>query len=130
MKITKQNKQKKQAGFTLIEIMIVVVIIGILSSIILPKIIDKPNEARIQKARSDIQTISAMLDLYKLDKFNYPTTDEGINALVGPYLKKLPQDPWGNAYLYLSPGSHLDFDLYSFGTDKKAGGNDDVNNWD
>ncbi|MBA5249357.1 MAG: type II secretion system protein GspG [Gammaproteobacteria bacterium] len=128
--MTKQNKQKKQTGFTLIEIMIVVVIIGILSSIILPKIIDKPNEARIQKAKSDIQTISAMLDLYKLDKFNYPTTDEGINALVGQYLKKLPQDPWGNAYLYLNPGDHLDFDLYSLGIDKKVGGDDDVNNWD
>ncbi|NYT28107.1 type II secretion system major pseudopilin GspG [Candidatus Thiodubiliella endoseptemdiera] len=123
------KKTKKQAGFTLIEIMIVVVIIGILSSIILPKIIDKPNEARVQKARSDIQTISSVLDLYKLDKFNYPTTDEGISVLVGQYLKKLPKDPWGNDYYYLSPGEHSDFDLYSSGVDKKLGGGDDINNW-
>ncbi len=123
------KKTKKQAGFTLIEIMIVVVIIGILSSIILPKIIDKPNEARVQKARSDIQTISSVLDLYKLDKFNYPTTDEGISVLVGQYLKKPPKDPWGNDYYYLSPGEHSDFDLYSSGVDKKLGGGDDINNW-
>lgn len=125
----KTKKLNKQTGFTLIEIMIVVVIIGILSSIILPKIMDKPNEARVQKARSDIQTISATLNLYKLDKFNYPTTDEGLGALVNQYLNKMPKDPWGNNYLYLSPGEHSDFDLYSLGVDKKLGGNDDINNW-
>jgi len=125
----KNKKTKKQAGFTLIEIMIVVVIIGILSSIILPKIMDKPNEARVQKARSDIQIISSTLDLYKLDKFNYPTTDEGLGVLVNQYLKKMPKDPWGGDYYYLSPGEHSDFDLYSFGVDKKLGGGNDINNW-
>jgi general secretion pathway protein G len=124
---------KKQKGFTLIEIMIVVVIIGILASIIMPKIMDKPGQARLQKAKHDIQTISSSLNLYKLDKFNYPSTDEGLDALIGTYLDRKPMDPWGREYYYLSPGQKGAFDLYSYGADGRAGGNDentDVNNWE
>lgn len=116
---------KKQKGFTLIEIMIVVVIIGILASIIMPKIMDKPGQARLQKAKHDIQTISSSLNLYKLDKFNYPDTDEGLDALIGNYLDKKPMDPWGREYYYLSPGQKSAFDLYSYGADGKAGGKDE-----
>jgi len=124
---------KKQKGFTLIEIMIVVVIIGILASIIMPKIMDKPGQARLQKAKHDIQTISSSLNLYKLDKFNYPSTDEGLDALIGTYLDRKPTDPWGREYYYLSPGQKGVFDLYSYGADGRIGGNDentDVNNWE
>jgi general secretion pathway protein G len=124
---------KKQRGFTLIEIMIVVVIIGILASIIMPKIMDKPGQARLQKAKHDIQTISSSLNLYRLDKFSYPSTDEGLDALIGTYLDRKPKDPWGREYYYLSPGQQGAFDLYSYGADGRAGGNDentDVNNWE
>jgi general secretion pathway protein G len=116
---------RKQKGFTLIEIMIVVVIIGILASIIMPKIMDKPGQARLQKAKHDIQTIGSALNLYKLEKFNYPTTDEGLDALVGQFLDKSPKDPWGREYYYLSPGQSGNFDLYSYGADGKAGGSDE-----
>ena len=122
---------KKQKGFTLIEIMIVVVIIGILASIIMPKIMDKPGQARLQKAKHDIQTISSSLNLYRLDKFSYPSTDEGLDALIGTYLDRKPKDPWGREYYYLSPGQQGAFDLYSYGADGRVGGNDentDVNN--
>jgi general secretion pathway protein G len=124
---------KKQRGFTLIEIMIVVVIIGILASIIMPKIMDKPGQARLQKAKHDIQTISSSLNLYRLDKFSYPSTDEGLDALIGTYLDRKPKDPWGREYYYLSPGQQGAFDLYSYGADGRVGGNDentDVNNWE
>lgn len=126
------KKQHKDAGFSLIEIMVVVVIIGILASFIMPKIMDKPGEARISKAQSDIQAIASALDLYKLKAFNYPTTDEGLQALVGQQLDKLPKDPWGREYFYLSPGQHGDYDLYSYGADGKQGGegeNADINSW-
>ena len=124
---------KKQKGFTLIEIMVVVVIIGILASIIMPKIMDKPGQARLQKAKHDIQTISSSLNLYKLDKFDYPSTDEGLEVLIGNYLDKKPLDPWGREYYYLSPGQKSSFDLYSYGADGRVGGDDentDVNNWE
>ena len=129
----KTKNIKKQKGFTLIEIMIVVVIIGILATIIMPKIMDKPGQARLQKSKHDIQTISSALNLYKLDKFNYPSTDEGLDALIGEYLDRSPVDPWGRDYYYLSPGQKNAFDLYSYGADGKVGGNDentDVNNWE
>tara|TARA_B110000444_G_scaffold227119_1_gene232089 strand:- start:49 stop:441 length:393 start_codon:yes stop_codon:yes gene_type:complete len=129
----KTNKTNNRPSFTLIEVMVVVVIIGILATIIVPRIMDKPGQARTQKAQSDIQTISAALDLYKLDKFNYPTTNEGLDALVQNYLSKKPSDPWGKEYYYLSPGENGDFDLYSLGADNRIGGKDentDINNWD
>jgi general secretion pathway protein G len=123
--------KKLQLGFSLLEIMIVVVIIGIISATLVPRIIDKPDEARTQKAKSDIQAISSTLGLYKLDNFQYPTTNQGLDALVDKYLKKLPKDPWGNEYNYLSPGSrNSSFDLYSFGVNQRLGGGDDITNWE
>jgi len=129
----KATDNKKRASFTLIEVMVVVVIIGILATIIVPRIMDKPGETRIQKAMHDIQTISSALNLYKLDKFNYPTTNEGLESLIQDYLDKKPMDPWGREYLYLSPGENGDFDLYSLGADGRIGGMDeniDINSWE
>lgn len=113
----KHTTTTKQRGFTLIEIMIVVVIIGILSSIILPKILDKPNQARNTKAQSDIKTIEMALQLYKLDKFDYPSS---LNALVSDYLSKVPSDPWGNSYGYDSQSGTV----HSYGRDRVPGGDD------
>ena len=135
------------SGFTLIEIMVVVVILSILASIVVPKIMSRPEEARIAKASQDIRAIGAALDLYRLDNFSYPTTDQGLSALVTPpgdlqsganwkqggYLERVPKDPWGNEYLYLSPGSHGEYDLYSWGADGASGGGDaaaDINSWE
>jgi len=135
------------SGFTLIEIMVVVVIMSILASIVVPKIMSRPEEARIAKASQDIRAIGAALDLYRLDNFKYPSTDQGLSALVtspgdlqpganwkeGGYLERVPKDPWGNDYLYLSPGTHGDYDLYSWGADGAAGGSDsaaDINSWE
>jgi general secretion pathway protein G len=128
-------KNKKQHGFTLVEILVVVAIIGILASIIVPKLTSKVDDARVQKAHHDIKVISSVLELYKLDKFGYPSTEQGLKVLVGPYLNTLPKDPWGKQYLYLNPGSHNAkfFDLYTFGADGVPGGNDkneDIGNWD
>ena len=129
-------------GFTLIEVMVVVVILSILAAIVVPKIMDRPEQARITKAKSDIRALEAALNLYRLDNMVYPTTDQGLDALVsaptdapepknwkeGGYLDRLPADPWGNAYLYLSPGSHGAIDIYSSGPDAQST-DDDIGNW-
>ena len=94
-------KQKFQ-GFTLIEVMVVVVILGILAAIIVPKVMDRPDTARLVKAKTDIRAIESALNLYKLDNFNYPSTDEGLEALIPKYIERMANDPWGNPYLYLS----------------------------
>ena len=137
----------RPGGFTLIEVMVVVIILGILAAIVVPKIMDRPDAARITKAQQDIRAIESALNLYRLDNFNYPTTDQGIAALVekptgfgapktwksGGYLDRLPQDPWGNEYQYLSPGTHSEIDIYSLGADGQLGGEDrnsDIGNWD
>lgn len=135
---------KKNSGFSLIEIMVVVVILGILASLVVPKIISRPDEARTIKAKHDILTIQNALDLYKLDNGNYPTTDQGLLALVKKpttsptpddwkqYLKSVPKDPWGREYIYLNPGQHADIDIFSFGADGKPGGegkNAEIGNW-
>lgn len=138
---------RRQRGFTLIEIMVVVVILGILAAMVAPKILSRPDQAKIAVARSDIETISQALELYRLDNGFYPSTDQGLEALVRKpsggspeprhwnpdgYLKKAPVDPWGNAYLYLQPGSHGKYDLYSLGPDGR-GGEDQANtigNWE
>ena len=125
-------KQKTQ-GFTLIEVMVVVVILGILAAIIAPKVMDRPDTARLVKAKTDIRAIESALNLYKLDNFNYPGTDEGLEALIPKYIERLANDPWGNAYLYLSPGLHGDMDVYTLGADGQPGGsekNADIGNWD
>ncbi len=139
--------KNKQSGFTLIEIMVVVVIIGILASVVVPRIMDNPDKARVAKAKNDIQAIGSALDIYRLDNYVYPTTDQGLEALVtqptsspepanwkqGGYIKKLNKDPWGNGYLYLNPGEHDETDIYSLGADGAPGGtgsNKDIGSWD
>lgn len=135
----------KQSGFSLIEIMVVVVILGILASIVVPKIISRPDEARVVKAKQDVLAIQNALDLYKLDNGFYPSTDQGLLSLVEkpnsnptpqdwkPYLKSLPRDPWGREYIYLNPGEHGEVDIFTFGAAGQPGGtgvNAQVGNWD
>jgi len=136
--------RNKQAGFTLIEIMVVVIIIGVLTALIAPNIIGQSDKARITAAKADIHTIAMQLDLYKLDNFFYPSTDQGLQSLVTKptgrpepknwksdgYLPRLPEDPWLNAYIYVSPGAHGAYDLSSPGPDGKPGTEDDVTSWD
>jgi len=136
----------KSKGFTLIEVMVVVVILGILAAFIVPKIAGRPDEAKVAKAKHDIQTIETALDLYKLDTGRYPSTDQGLDALINPpstdpapnnwraggYLKRLSSDPWGFPYQYLNPGSHVEIDVFSYGADNQPGGegiDNDIGNW-
>nr|VFJ54767.1 MAG: general secretion pathway protein G [Candidatus Kentron sp. FW]VFJ62530.1 MAG: general secretion pathway protein G [Candidatus Kentron sp. FW] len=135
---------KHNSGFTLIEVMVVVVILGILAAIVVPKVMDRPDAARITKAEQDIRALENALSLYRLDNFRYPTTDEGLEALVsggtgnevrksGGYLSRIPKDPWGNEYLYLQPGEYGEIDVYTLGADGQPGGdgfNADIGNWD
>lgn len=135
-----------EAGFTLIEIMVVIAIIGILATLIVPRIMGRPDEARATAAKLDVGTIVQSLKLYRLDVGRYPTTEQGIKALVekptaepvpqnwkaGGYLDSLPKDPWGNPYQYTNPGTRGEIDVFSFGADGKPGGtgNDaDFGNW-
>jgi general secretion pathway protein G len=136
-------------GFTLIELMVVIVILGILAGLIVPRIMGRPEEARRTKARIQMESMETALKLYKLDNGVYPSTEQGLEALVEPptvgeiprawrqggYLekRKLPKDPWGNPYVYLSPGLHDDFDLISYGADGNPGGDGkdrDIQNWE
>jgi len=136
-------------GFTLIELMVVIVILGILAGLIIPRIMGRPEEARRIKARIQMESIETALKLYKLDSGSYPTTEQGLQSLVeapsvgelpkawreGGYLEKgkLPKDPWGNDYVYLCPGLQGEFDLSSYGADGEPGGEDknkDINNWE
>ncbi len=132
----------RQSGFTLIEIMVVIVILGILAAVVVPNIMSRPDEARIAKAKQDIRALSTALDLYKLDNYAYPTTDQGIEALASKptsapepkhyreegYLKKVPLDPWQNPYQYLNPGEHGLIDIYSLGPDQTPS-EDDIGSW-
>jgi general secretion pathway protein G len=137
---------RKQSGFTLLEVMVVVVILGILAALVVPKIISRPDEARVIAAKHDIASLLQALKLYRLDNLRYPTTEQGLQALVakptappvppnwkpGGYLERLPKDPWGNPYQYLNPGLHAEIDVFSYGADGVAGGegNDaDVASW-
>ncbi len=138
-------KQASQKGFTLIEIMIVVVILSILASLIIPRIMNRPDQARVVKAQQDMRALESALNMYRLDNYRYPTTNQGLQALVTKpagqpeaanwqqaYLDKLPKDPWGKPYLYLMPGKNGDFDLYTHGADQRKGGEDsdaDLGNW-
>lgn len=140
-----QNRNR-QSGITLIELMVVVVIIGILAAVIVPRVMDRPDEARIIRAKQDIRTLENALNLYKLDNFAYPSTDQGLEALSqkpagtpeprnwksGGYIDRLPKDPWGGEYQYLSPGVHANIDIFSFGADGQQGGEEggaDIGNW-
>lgn len=133
-------------GFTLIEVMVVIVILGVLAALIVPKVMGRPDEARIVAARQDIAAISQALKLYKLDNRRYPTTEQGLQALVqkptaapvpdnwktGGYLERLPNDPWGKPYQYLAPGVRGEIDVFSFGADGQSGGEGtdaDIGNW-
>lgn len=143
-----ERKQRlNQQGFTLIEIMVVVVILGILAGIVVPKLLDRPEQARRTKAVAQIKSIEESLAMYKLDNGFYPTTEQTLQALVtqpevgripnhfrdGGYIKKIPKDPWGNDYVFLSPGIHGDYDLISYGSDGEPGGegnNADIDSWE
>jgi general secretion pathway protein G len=135
-----------QRGFTLLEIMVVVVILGILAALVVPKIISRPDEARVIAAKQDIASLMQAFKLYRLDNQRYPTTEQGLQALltkptaapiplnwkVGGYVERLPKDPWGNPYQYLSPGVRGEIDVFSYGADGAPGGegNDaDIGSW-
>ena len=146
----KRNRMPaKQGGFTLIEIMVVVVILGVLAAIVVPNIMSRPDQAKVTVAKADVKAISSALEIYRLDNGFYPSTDQGLDALVSEptgtpeprswnpdgYLKKIPQDPWGNPYQYEQPGTRnaTSYDLYSLGADGRVGGdgfNADIGNWD
>ncbi len=127
---------KQQTGFTLIEILVVVSILAILGALVVPKIMDRPNDARVVAAKQDIGAIVAALKLYKLDNGRYPSTEQGLKALTekpgsepvpqnwkpGGYLEKAPKDPWGNGYLYLMPGLKAEMEVLSYGADGQQGG--------
>ena len=137
------------SGFTLIELMVVVIILGILAGLVVPRIMERPGEAKQTKAKIQIQSLETALKLYKLDNGRYPDTEQGLEALVqvpesgiipkkwreGGYLEKgkLPQDPWGNSFVYLSPGTQGDYDIISYGADAVPGGegeDQDINSWE
>lgn len=136
-------KHRQQRGFTLLEIMVVIVILGILASLVVPNLMGNKEQADHQKAVSDIVALENALDMYKLDNSRYPTTDQGMNALVtkpdsdpaprnykeGGYIKRLPTDPWQNEYQLLSPGEHGKLDVFSMGPDGEASTEDDIGNW-
>lgn len=136
----------RRSGFTLIEVMVVVVILAILAALIVPKIMGRPDEARIVAARQDVSTIMQALRLYRLDNLRYPSSEQGLAALVTPpssaplapnwksggYLERLPKDPWGGSYQYLNPGLRGEIDVFSFGADGIAGGTGidaDIGSW-
>jgi general secretion pathway protein G len=136
------RSKRRNSGFTLIEVMVVVVILGILAAIVVPRIMDRPDEARKVKAAQDIRALEAALNLYRLDNYTYPTTDQGLDALVtkpaapepprwkdGGYIDRLPQDPWQRPYQFLNPGAHGAVDIYSMGPDGQSGTDDDIGNW-
>ena len=138
--------RRTRRGFTLIEVMVVIVILGVLAALVVPRILSRPDEARAVAARQDIAVISQALKLYRLDNQRYPTAEQGLNALVakpenapvptnwkpGGYLERLPKDPWGNAYQYVNPGLHGEIDVLSLGADGKPGGEGldaDIGSW-
>ncbi len=137
---------KSNAGFSLVEILVVLVIMGLLISVVAPTVLNRADEARVQKAQADFKAIETALKIYRLDNYVYPTTEQGLEALVEPstldpeprnfkqggYLEELPVDPWGRPYLYMSPGEHREVDIYTLGADGRSGGEGqaaDIGNW-
>lgn len=128
------TRQRAVRGFTLIEIMVVLVIIGVLAALIAPNVLDRASDAKVTAARTDVNNLTQALKLYKLDNQRYPSTEQGLDALVRkptvgnlppnwkPYLDKLPRDPWAQPYQYMNPGVRGEIDIFSFGADGKAGG--------
>lgn len=142
-----RNTIGRQSGFSLIEIMVVVVIIGLLASIVAPMVLDRADEARINKVRADFKSIQTALNLYRIDNYVYPSSEQGLEALVSKptaspiprnwrstgYIDQVPMDPWGNPYLYMSPGETREYDIYTLGADGVSGGegqNADLSVWD
>jgi len=139
------DRRTGDQGFSLLELMVVVVILSILALVIVPRIIDRPDQARVARVKSDLATLESAINLYRLDNFRYPSTAQGLAALVAapvgepaapnwssPYIDRLPKDPWGADYQYLSPGVYGDFDIFTFGADGAAGGegiNADIGSW-
>jgi general secretion pathway protein G len=136
----------RKRGFTLMEILIVVVILSILAVAVVPQFLDSPDKAKMARAQADVKNLETALSMYKLDNANFPSTSQGLQALVqkpagtpearnwkpGGYISKLPDDPWGTPYQYLNPGNHGTIDVYSFGADLQPGGdglNADIGNW-
>jgi len=141
------ERRHGEQGFTLIELMVVIVILGILAGLIVPRIMDQPDQARQVKAKMQMESVSTALRQFRLDNGFYPSTEQGLQALVqkpsvgreprnypsGGYLPKLPKDPWGGDFIYISPGQHGDFDIISLGGDGKEGGEGgdaDIRNWE
>jgi general secretion pathway protein G len=138
---------RRQAGFTLIEIMVVIVILGLLAALVVPKLVGRTEEAKRTQTRVQIKNIQQAMELFKLDNGFFPSTDQGLEALVrmpeagriaknyrkGGYLERVPKDPWGNPFVYVSPGQNADYDISSYGADGVPGGeaeDADVNSWD
>ncbi len=139
-----QRGNRRQLGFTLIEIMVVIVILGVLAALVVPRVMNRPDEARVVAAKQDVASIMQALKLYRLDNQRYPSTEQGLQSLVvrptaGPaadnwkaYLDKVPNDPWGKPYQYLNPGIKGEIDVFSFGADGKPGGTGvdaDIGSW-
>ncbi len=137
-----ENRRRRRGGFTLIELLLVLVILSVLAAVVVPKFTRRSEQARITAARTDIANLEVALDAFEIDTGRYPTTQEGLEALVeepsgvrdwrGPYIKRgAPGDPWGNPYLYKQPGDHnsASYDLHCYGPDGQSGGGDDIDNW-
>lgn len=135
--------KNKQRGFTLLEVMVVIVILGLLGSVVVQNLMGNMDTAKLQKSVQDINALETSLSMYKMDNYNYPTTEQGLEALVeetdveplprrfpnGGYVKRLPDDPWGNAYQLLNPGENGDIDIFTMGPDGEPGTEDDIGNW-
>ena len=145
-RVTSVAGRHLQSGFSLLEIMVVIVIMGLLIAVVAPNVLQNQDRAMVEKARADISVLEQALDMYKLDNHVYPTTNQGLQALIkrpdtgnqpknyrsNGYIKRLPEDPWGTPYVYIQPGEHGPFDLYSTGSDGEEGGEDlarDIVNW-
>ncbi len=139
----RREATRRQQGFTLLEVMVVIVILGILGSLVVPNLMGNKSKADRQKVLSDLSTLESALDMYRLDNVNYPTAEQGLEALVrapeaapqprqypeGGYIRRLPKDPWGEAYQYRLPGKHGRVDMYSAGPDRQIDTDDDIGTW-